>query len=378
MKLRNLLAAALSAALLAGCALQPPDPAPLVEGCANVPVSAPADEAKLQFFFHSTAIPDCRDGGLKLAPYRHPDETYGSGTYELIEGDAQPPSLAKHSDEDWFVAIENAVNAAPDRRLIVFIHGYATSFEEAHKDAAEVRALAGEDIPLVVMHWPSRNKAQDYLLDQASIGWAQDNIVEALGVLTILADDITLVTHSMGAQAGIASVIALDELSAARAGVIKRIVLASPDFDRDQALRIGGAVDQMLGRERQLLIYASQEDKALRASRTVNGYARLGTTSCEFDLVYARRALGKDGNCHLTAPRQGLAMVETGPSQADGYLRHNDFLDSCHVRADLRAFLRDEPAPPYRVQIGDEENEGYVIDPRVDFEGAPCEPVKRD
>lgn len=325
-----------------------------------------------QFFFLSSAIPDCRDGGLRLAPYRHPDQTYGSGTYELIEGEAQPATLSKHSDEDWFAALDNALNANQDRRLIVFIHGYATSFSEAHKDAAEVRALARDDTPLVVLHWPSRDKAQDYLLDRASIGWAQDNISHALAKLTMMADDITLVTHSMGAQAGTAGVLQVAQIPGARPEAIKRIALASPDFDRDRALRIGGIVDQLLAYDRRLLVYASEKDKALRASRTVNGYARLGTTSCEFDLVFERRALGKDGNCHLTAPRQGFAIVDTGPSMPGGYLRHNDFLDSCHVRADLAAFLRDEPAPPYRVQIGDEENEGFVIDPSVEFDGAPC------
>ncbi|NVE94062.1 alpha/beta fold hydrolase [Altererythrobacter lutimaris] len=375
---RKALLSALPFVLLAGCALQPPDPAPLVEGCANVPVSAAVDDESQQFFFLSTAIPDCRDGGFRLAPYRHPDQTYGSGMYELIEGEAQPPTLAKHDRDDWFMALESAINTHPQRRVIVFIHGYATSFEEAHKDAAEVRALGASNIPLVVLHWPSRNNAQDYLLDRASIGWAQDSIIETLGTLTILADDITLVTHSMGAQAGTSAVLALDELSAANSAVIKRIVLASPDFDRDRALRIGGTVDQLLGRDRKLLVYASEKDKALRASRTVNGYARLGTTSCEFDLVYERRALGKEGNCHLTAPRQGFAIVDTGPSMPGGYLRHNDFLDSCHVRADIAAFLRDEPPPAYRVQIGDEENEGYVIDPSITFDGAPCEPISDD
>ena len=369
---RKLLLIASPAILLSGCALQPPDPAPLVEGCADVPVSAPADETQRQFFFLSTAIPDCRDGGLKFAPYRHPDQTFGSGSYQLIEGNAQPPILAQHSSEDWLDAVRSAISAHDDRRLIVFIHGYATSFEEAHKDAAEVRALAGE-IPLVVLHWPSRDKSQAYLLDRASIGWAQDNITRTLGSLTQIADDITLVTHSLGAQAGTSAVIALEAVGHARPEAIKRIALASPDFDRDQALRIGGVVDQLLARERQLLVYASKEDKALRASRTVNGYARLGTTSCRFDLVFDRRALGDDGNCHLTAPRQGLAIVDTGPTMPGGYLRHNDFLESCHVRADLAAFLRDEPAPPYRVQIGDEENEGYVIDTSITFEGAPCE-----
>lgn len=368
---------ALTAALLAGCALQPPDPAPMVEGCTDVPVETSADNETEQFFFLSTAIPDCRSGLLKLAPYRHPDFTLGSGTYQLIEGDPQPPMLAKNAPDHWFEALENAIDAQPERRVIVFIHGYATSFEEAHRDAAGVRKLAGK-VPLVLLHWPSRDKAQDYLLDQASIGWAQDNITDVLSLLTMMADDVTLVTHSMGAQAGTAAVIALEGAPDARREVIKRIVLASPDYDRNQALRIGGAIDQLLKTNRKLLVYTSAQDKALAASRTVNGYARLGSTSCEFDLIYDRRALGKDGNCHLTSPRQGFAIVDTGPSGADGYLRHNDFLKSCFVRADLRAFLRDEPTPPYRVRIGDDEREGYVIDPTITYDGAPCEPMVRN
>lgn len=375
----RLLLSILPALMLAGCSLQPPNPAPMVQDCANVPVSAPQAEGMQQSFFFSTAIPDCSEGTFKLAEYRHPDRTYGSGQYELIEGDAQPPVLSKHAEEAWLAGVEQALAApAADRRLLIFIHGYATGFEEAHKDAAEVRALAGDDVPLVVIHWPSRNRASDYLLDGASLRWAQDDITALVGRLTAMSDDITLVSHSMGARALANAVLTLERDPAARPETIRRIALASPDFDRHEALRLNGTIDQLLARERQVLVYASQRDRALQASRTVNGYARLGSTSCEYDVVFDRRALGERGNCHLTEPRQGLFMVDTGPSDAEGIIRHNDFLRSCHVREDLRTFLRDEPPPAYRVAQIDGDLEGFVIDPMMEYPGAPCAPMEMD
>lgn len=366
------------AVFVSGCGLRIPNPQLYTIGCAVEPVAV-SSEGQSQSFFMSSALPDCRSGALAMDGFRHPEQTYGSGRYQLIEGDPLSPVLAKHSKEDWIAALRQIVSKpAADGRLVVFIHGYATDFDEAHKDAAKVRALIGENVPLVILHWPSRNRAQDYITDRSSIFWAQDAISNTLAQLTNVADDITLVTHSMGARPGIAAVIALEGKAGVRPEVIRRIALASPDFDRHLALRQGGAIDQMMRHPRKVLIYASQKDRALQAARVVNGYARLGTTSCEYDVIYHLRALGKLGNCHLTAPRDDLAIVDTAPSDPDDFLRHSDFLESCHVREDLKAFLRDEAPPSYRTQITERGLKGFVIDPSINDEETACEPIASD
>ncbi len=365
-----------AAVFLSGCVLRPPNPLPLTERCVDSPIPASVEQGRHLSFFHSSALPDCRDGGLRFEGYRHTQLTFGTGTYEFFDDEAQDPTLLKHAEDDWFAAIESAIaNPAAEGRVVIFIHGYATDFDEAHMDAAEVRALAGNDVPIVMLHWPSRNSVGGYIVDRASIMWAQDRITNMIARILPLAEDVTLVSHSLGALAVIDAVTALDRNPAVDATKIARIVLASPDIDRHRALRPNGALDQILKHGRQALIYASRKDKPLKVSRDLNGYARLGSTNCKFDVEFERRALGTDGNCHLTEPREGLAIVDTGPSDAQGLLRHNDFLKSCQVRRDLQAFLRSEEPPAYRKSIMRDGLTGFRIDAEMDYDGAPCEPI---
>lgn len=364
------------ALLLSACVLRPPDPLPRVEACVDVAVSPPAATDQHVSFIHSTALPDCRDGGFEFDGYRHIEPTFATGVYDFEETEPQDPTLRKHDPDTWFSALKSAIDDQSNgKRLIVFIHGYATRFDEAHMDAAEVRALAGDEVPVVVLHWPSRGSVSGYIVDRASLAWAQDEITAMVARMLPLADDITLVSHSLGAKAVLDALRSLDVSSSDRTRRIKRVVLASPDIDRHLALRMGGALDQALKNDRKVLVYASRKDKALKVSRDLNGYARLGSTNCKFDIVFDRRALGEDGNCHLSAPREGLAVVDTGPSDAKGLLRHNDFLKSCQVREDLRAFLRDKNPPTYRVPITRDGLVGFRIDSRMEFDGAPCNPI---
>jgi esterase/lipase superfamily enzyme len=360
---RAILAAA-AVALLPGCALNIPDPVPYVAGCGTRDFT-PAPDSEAQFFFLSSALPDCRTGTLKLAPFRHPVLTYGSGLYAWeAPREPMPPVLIQHDKEQWLAAIEQQVaSPAAKGRLLVFIHGYNTTFDEAHEMAARIGELAGDDVPLVLFHWPSREAALSYPIDEATLSWAQGPLDEALAELTARADDVTIVAHSMGARAAIRSVVALDGFRQARPDRLRRIVLASADEDRDRVLRKGGSADLMLRFQRQILIYASYRDTPLDLSRRAHGYARLGSTDCKYDILFARRVLGKLGNWHRTAPREGLAMVSTSLINAEDRYDHNDFIEDCRTRADFAAFLRGDPPPPFRRDIGDDDLAGYEIAP---------------
>jgi len=362
-RLKALFAAA-GLLLLAGCGLTIPDPVPYLAGCATSDVAA-APEGKAQFFFLSSALPDCRTGTLALAAFRHPVLTYGSGRYGWAAPDKPlPPVLAQNDKEQWLAAIAERVAApAANGRLLVFIHGYNTTFDEAHEMAARIRELAGDDVPLVLLHWPSRGKPTTYAIDEATISWAQGSLDETLAELTARADNITVVAHSMGARAAIRSVVALDGFRGARPDRVQRIVLASADEDRDRVLRKGGSIDELLRHQREVLVYASYRDDPLDLSRLAHGYARLGSTDCKYDVLFARRILGKLGNCHRAAPRKELAMVSTSLINAEDTYAHNDFIEDCRTRADFAAFLRGDPPPPFRRNISDGDLAGYEIAP---------------
>lgn len=352
--------------LTGACGLTIPDPVPYLAGCATSDYVA-APEGEPEFFFLSTALPDCRGGALVMAPFRHPVPAYGSGRYGW-EAPREPlsPVLAQHSKEQWLASVEQKVaSPAAKGRLLVYIHGYNTTFDEAHEMAARIVELAGKDVPVVVLHWPTREGALSYAVDEATVSWAQGTLDDTLAELSTRAEDITVVGHSMGARAAIRSVVALDGFRGARPDRVRRIVLASADEDRDRVLRKGGSADELLRYQRQVLVYASYRDAPLDLSRIAHGYARLGSTDCKYDILFARRVLGKLGNCHRTSPRAGLAMVSTSLINAEDRYDHNDFIEDCRTRADFAAFLRGDPPPPFRRDIGDGDLAGYEIAPDV-------------
>lgn len=365
--------AAAALLMLGACGLKIPDPVPYLAGCETRDY-APAPDGESQFFFLSSALPDCRGGALTMAPYRHPTLTYGSGRYGWeAPREPLPPVLAQHDKQQWLAAIQQQVAApAANGRLLVYIHGYNTTFDEAHEMAARIGELAGKEVPVVVLHWPSRGGVLSYAVDEATVSWAQGTIDEVLAELTVRAEDITVVSHSMGARAAIRAVVALDGFRGARPDRVRRIVLASADEDRDRVLRRGGSVDELLRYQREVLVYASYRDAPLDLSRIAHGYARLGSTDCKYDILFARRIFGKLGNCHRAAPRAGLAMVSTSLINAKDRLDHNDFIEDCRTRADFAAFLRDDPPPPFRRDIGDGDLAGYEIAPDVSDPGGLC------
>lgn len=354
-------------ALLAACGLRIPDPAPYLERCGAFERPAP-DGTVTGVFFMTSRLPDCRHDRLKFPGERFPELHYGISdpSSDPRKGWDRPDSILL-TPRDWKTALERQLATGNNRgRVLVYVHGYFNDFDDALQRGAILRGLYGGKVPTVVLSWPSRNRVQSYTYDAATIDWSQDHLDALLEQLAEMSDDVTLVSHSMGARAVLRAVERLDLVDPAKGRKVRRIVLASPDVDRDQMLREGGAIARLLAKreERKILIYVSKRDLALWASLDLHGYARLGSPGCRYDIVYARRTLA---NCHLAAPNERLAVVDTSAANAElgRVIRHNDFVKSCAVRADLRAFFRGQPPPHWRQPVTrpGEDLLGYRIAP---------------
>jgi esterase/lipase superfamily enzyme len=385
--------ASLASLVLAGCGISIPDASSIAASCRDY-VAVPPDNADASVFFVSSSIPDCdHKDGARFLGYRYPGETYGKGYYSTEEKTKKiKPLVSIETHEQWLNEIEADVIAA-NGRLTIFIHGYNNTFIDAFRRGAAIHKIQDRDVPVVVINWPSRAKIAGYTVDEASIAWAQDSINNRLAELTTIADDITIIAHSMGTRAAINGTLALDRMRKVRVAgtdqieevrpeTIKRIVLAAGDVDRDAVLRKGGSIDLLTKRKpwsheeelsprRQMLIYASYRDLPIQLSRRVHGYARLGTTSCKHDIDAAKHRLGSEGNCHRTSKRNGLLVVSTSKIDEEGRLNHADFIDNCRTKAHLGAFLRDSETRPYESELpGDSDAlSGYEIDI---FGGEPC------
>jgi esterase/lipase superfamily enzyme len=160
------------------------------------------------------------------------------------------------------------------RDILVFVHGYNSSFEDAAVRAAQLVADMGFDGTAVLFSWPSQGALSGYVRDQQTArnaGWhllrlLRDQLPRASP------DRIHVIAHSMGSEVLSKAMSLVDPRdSLPRLG---QVVFAAPDVDaRIFAREILPIVRQ---RAQGVTLYASSEDEALRASRVLNGVWRLG------------------------------------------------------------------------------------------------------
>jgi hypothetical protein len=181
-------------------------------------------------------------------------------------------------------AFRAALDRQADRALVLHVHGYATSLDEATEEAAEMRRRGGFTGPMAVFAWPSRSLGvtwpargrlltnaywQDSLAAEASV----DDFVRVLHELVAVAgaDRLVLSAHSMGNQL-LAQALRRADVQALLAPVpLRAIAFASPDVTRDWFHTAVVPAARPLAER--LVLYGSRDDHMLRLSSLVHGGA---------------------------------------------------------------------------------------------------------
>ena len=160
------------------------------------------------------------------------------------------------------------------RSVLVFVHGYNVSFDDAVLRAAQVAADIGFDGTVVAFDWPSAGALAGYVRDQQAARNAGYHFAEFLRALSavVVPDRLHLVVHSMGSEVLARAVTVLAGDSTLRR--FDQVIFAAPDIDARYFRR--EVLPRLARRARRVTLYASSDDEALRASRSVNGVWRLG------------------------------------------------------------------------------------------------------
>lgn len=161
------------------------------------------------------------------------------------------------------------------KNLLVFIHGYNVSFEDAARRTAQMAVdLKFQGAP-VFYSWPSFSDWYRYPDDaeniQRSVGQIREfleNVARNSG-----ATSINLVAHSMG-NVGLTQ--ALAELES-ETPLFNQVVLAAPDIDA--SVFQNQIAPKLTSKAKRVTIYTSQTDLALLASRYFNSGVRVGDSS---------------------------------------------------------------------------------------------------
>lgn len=163
-----------------------------------------------------------------------------------------------------------------ERSLLIFIHGYKTTFQDAAIRTAQLSFDLGVKGAAAFFSWPSKGHLMGYAADAAAVEASE----EVLGnfILEMAnrsgADKVHLVAHSMGNRGVIRG---LTKAVVNVAGSLKvpfgQILLAAPDIDIDVFQNLAHVYPKLADRT---TLYVSQKDKALRSSGILHDYPRAG------------------------------------------------------------------------------------------------------
>lgn len=225
-----------------------------------------------------------------------------------------------------FASIEERLQL-PEADLMIFVHGYNVSFQDAVRRTAQLAYDLQYEGAAMTYSWPSRGELLDYAVDGNNAEWAQPHfeaflrsLVERFG-----ARRINIIAHSMGNRLVTRSVASL-----ARAGVepIGTVVLAAPDIDRDVFLQLAQALK---AGAKHVVLYASSFDRALRASKRIHGYPRAG--DCGEGIVVC----------------EGIQTIDVSMLSAD-FTGHGYFGNNISVMADLYYLLKGQQPRRFRLR----------------------------
>jgi esterase/lipase superfamily enzyme len=170
--------------------------------------------------------------------------------------------------------------------LLLFIHGYNTSFEDAAIRTAQIAYDLQFPGQTILYSWPSEAKLEGYTADENNIDWTLPHFEDFLNLLltSVGADMVNTIAHSMGNRI---MVRALDRLNYStlpdNAAKLRNVIFAAPDID---AATFKQFVKQFKQKADRLTLYASSNDKALKASMSVHGgYPRAGIAGADITIV---------------------------------------------------------------------------------------------
>ncbi len=243
------------------------------------------------------------------------------------------------TDRDAFLAdVRAEIAASPGGRALVFVHGYNVTFEDAARRTAQMSYDLGFAGPPIFFSWPSNGSKAAYAADEADIEWSTPHITDFLRTVAddTAAEAIYLVAHSMGNRGVTRALMQLEPTTRAR---YREVILTAPDLDADifrrdilPAIAVEGS---------RITLYASSNDLALRASKTVHQSPRAGEAGASL----------------VVAP--GLDTIDASSVETD-FLGHSYYAEHRSVLSDLFYLINEGKPPAERFGLARVDGSGGV------------------
>jgi esterase/lipase superfamily enzyme len=244
-----------------------------------------------------------------------PSQTPGNAETDFVVTSNEPLTRAGFVKA---IGTELALRRDLQGRVLVFVHGYNTSHQEAvfrvAQLAADLHASAGA---MVVFSWPSRANLLGYVADKESVTFSRDYLEQVLNEIARIPDvrSINLVAHSMG------NWLAVETLRQAKLregapflGKLGEVVLLAPDIDVDVFRTQLDAIGKL---NHPIIVAVSRDDKALATSqRIAGGVRRVGNVLIDNPRVQA------------AIEHYGIDVVDLSQVNSEDYLGHSKFVEA--------------------------------------------------
>jgi esterase/lipase superfamily enzyme len=209
--------------------------------------------------------------------------------------------------------------------VLIYVHGYNTTFETAALDAARLSdgiQFVGETM---VFSWPSRASLLDYGYDRESAMWSRDALQQVLNglIASPVVGHVHVVAHSIGTMLTMEALRQLyAQLGAEAANRIGAVVFASPDIDMDG---FSSSVQRIGPLAPKIIVVTAANDRALAVSRWMaGGITRVGAAET------------------AQLERMGIRVIDAS-RQGWGIINHDLFLSNAQLRKVIRGALDGHP-----------------------------------
>ncbi|MEU1899153.1 alpha/beta hydrolase [Nocardiopsis dassonvillei] len=214
------------------------------------------------------------------------------------------------------------------RTVLLYIHGYRTTFVEAAKTAAQLHADLGVPGATVFFSWPSAGGTADYWSDEEHIQHSERYLCRFLREMSLRlnADRIHVLAHSMGNRALLRVAMRAADASVSTDGIrLGQVILAAADVGhhlfRSEAAAYHGLAEGVT-------MYVSSRDRALRSSALVHRGHRAGF-------------------CPPYTKVPGVHVIDASAIDLS-FLGHGYYARSRPVLADIHGILHDAYQPSAR------------------------------
>jgi esterase/lipase superfamily enzyme len=256
--------------------------------------------------------------------------------------DTRAFSLASVGLGDWGIAsVEMLPNglqwteSGGRRDVLVYVHGFNQSFEQATLDAARLADSVKFRGETILFTWPSKSALLDYIYDRESAMWSRDALESMLVELIQhpAVNNIHLVAHSMGTALSVEALRQLhSRMGEAAALKFGAIVLAAPDIDIDV---FSSSVSRIGGMAQRITVLTAANDRALGiVNKLAGGIARVGTAEKQ----------------QLEA--LGLRVIDASQFGGSG-INHDLFLSNDQVRQQVRRAIEEARRSGLAIRAGE-------------------------